>query len=146
MDTHWAVTGVDIPCAHDPPQSLEIPLRNLTLLTTAAARCAQLPELRLVIGTTADNRFSDGTRSFFDNCERLLTSEFRRPVCVLTPLIQYEKKQVILQSDVETLALSFSCLDPQNDLHCGVCYKCGRRKLAFEQAGVTDPTVYASGS
>ena len=51
------------------PQSLEIPLRNLSLLTTAAAHFAHLPELHLAMGTTADNHFSDGSRAFFDACE-----------------------------------------------------------------------------
>ena len=28
-------------------------------------------------------------------------------------------------------------------VHCGTCSNCKRRKLAFAQAGVTDPSVYA---
>ncbi len=143
---HWALTGVQVPRAGDPAHCLEIPLRNLTLLRTAAARLSQLPELNLVMGTTADNHFSDGSREFFDRCEQQLTLEFHRPVRVLTPLIQADKSQVIRQADQETLALSFSCIDPQADLHCGVCYKCGRRKEAFRTAGVADPTVYANPS
>jgi 7-cyano-7-deazaguanine synthase len=137
---------VKIPRAGDPPLALEIPQRNLTLLGTAAARLSHLPRLHLVMGTTADNRFSDGTREFFDRCEQSLTLELGRPVSVLTPLIRADKTQVIRQADRETLALSFSCLDPHNDHHCGVCYKCGRRKAAFRQAGVEDPTVYAEQS
>jgi 7-cyano-7-deazaguanine synthase len=143
MSGHWALTGLNIPHTGDSGLSLEIPQRNLTLLTTAAARFAHLPELHLVMGTTADNHFSDGTRAFFDHCEHLLSRESHRIVRVLTPLIGADKSQIIRQSDRETLALSFSCLDPSKDLHCGVCYKCGRRKAAFQQAGVEDPTVYA---
>jgi 7-cyano-7-deazaguanine synthase len=143
LDGHWSVSGVNFPRAGDSFQALEIPLRNLTLLTNAAARFSHLQELRLVIGTTADNNFSDGTRSFFDKCETQLTADIHRPVRILTPLIQFDKSQVIRQSDPDALALSFSCLDPKENLHCGVCYKCGRRKAAFQQAGVKDPTVYA---
>jgi 7-cyano-7-deazaguanine synthase len=143
---HWARTGAEVPRAGAPPGSLEIPLRNLTLLTTAAARFCQLPELHFVMGTTADNHFSDGSRAFFDACERLLTLQFCRPVRVLTPLIHADKTQVIRQADPEALSLSFSCLDPHRGLHCGACYKCGRRQAAFRQAGVEDPTVYANSS
>jgi 7-cyano-7-deazaguanine synthase len=140
---HWAVTGDRVPRAGDPPQSLEIPSRNLSLLATAAARLAHLPELRLVMGTTADNHFRDGTREFFDACARLLSLQSGRPVSVLTPLLGADKAQVIRQADREALALSFSCLDPRDDLHCGLCYKCGRRRAAFREAGVDDPTLYA---
>ncbi len=141
---HWAVTGGKVPRAGDPAGALEIPLRNLTLLTNAAFRLARLPELHLVMGTTADNHFSDGSRAFFDACERLLALQFSRPVRILTPLIGADKSQVIRQADRAALALSFSCLDPRDGLHCGACYKCGRRQAAFRQAGVEDPTVYAA--
>jgi 7-cyano-7-deazaguanine synthase len=143
MEGHWAASGGKAPQTGDSPQALEIPLRNLTLLVVATARLAHLPELHLVMGTTADNHFSDGTREFFDACERLLCLQFARPVRILTPLLGFDKVQVIRQSDRKTLALSFSCLAPRNGLHCGTCYKCGRRRSAFRQAGVDDPTVYA---
>jgi 7-cyano-7-deazaguanine synthase len=142
---HWAVTGVKVPRAGDPAGALEIPLRNLTLLTTAVLRLGRLPEWHLVMGTTADNHFSDGSRAFFDACERLLALQFSRPVRILTPLIHADKSQVIRQAGPDALALSFSCLDPQDGRHCGACYKCGRRRAAFRQAGVADPTVYAGG-
>jgi 7-cyano-7-deazaguanine synthase len=140
---HWSVTGVRIPRAGDPASSLEIPLRNLTLLRTAAARLPDLPELHLVMGTTADNHFSDGSREFFDRCEQTLQGEFGKPVRILTPLIGADKSQVIRQAGREALAWSFSCLSPRNDLHCGACYKCGRRKEAFRSAHVEDPTRYS---
>jgi 7-cyano-7-deazaguanine synthase len=144
LSGHWAVTGKNIPRTGDPFLALEIPLRNLTLLTTAAARVSHLPEFHFVMGTTADNHFRDGTRDFFDSCQRLLANEFRRPVRILTPLIEIDKAEVIRQADRGSLSLSFSCLDPRENLHCGICYKCGRRKAAFQQAGVEDPTVYAN--
>jgi 7-cyano-7-deazaguanine synthase len=54
-----------------------------------------------------------------------------------------DKIQIIRAADPDALALSFSCLDPRGDLHCGACYKCGRRKAAFHDASVKDPTIYA---
>lgn len=143
MEHHWAVTGIGFPRAADTFHALEIPQRNHTLLVTAARQCAQMPELRLVMGTTADNRFSDGSRAFFDQCERQLGQELDRPVRILTPLIDFDKTQVIRMAERDTLALSFSCLDPQQGRHCGLCYKCGRRQDAFRAAGVEDPTFYA---
>ena len=42
------------------------------------------------------------------------------------------------------LGLSWSCYDPApNDVHCGLCDSCRLRHKGFEDAGVSDPTVYA---
>jgi 7-cyano-7-deazaguanine synthase len=139
---HWSVTGSKIPQAGDPPLAMEIPARNSTLLAIAAAQFPSLPELHFVIGTTADNKFSDGTRTFFNEREQAMSIDCRRPVTIMTPLINMSKHDVIRRCDPAILALSFSCVNPLENRHCGLCYKCGRRKQAFQQAGVKDPTIY----
>jgi len=155
---HWTVTGLDVPRAGAAAADLEIPLRNLTLLSFALYRLRQqgaVPtngeepvatdrDLTLALGTTADNCYRDGSRAYFDKCEEIFSLDAGRPVRVLTPLIGMNKTQVIRSSDAATLALSFSCVNPAGDLHCGQCIKCGRRQAAFHAAGVADPTVYAS--
>ncbi len=153
---HWAVTGENIPRAGAASSNLEIPLRNLTLLgfaLHAARRFAQVGSqlneqpaapITLALGTTADNNYRDGSRDYFDKCEQVLSIEAGRTVKILTPLIEMTKFDVIRGSDRQTLSLSFSCVDPQHHLHCGRCIKCGRRQAAFREAGVDDPTQYAT--
>jgi 7-cyano-7-deazaguanine synthase len=143
LQGHWAVTGRDVPRAGAASADLEIPLRNLTLMSFALHRLGPCCDFALALGTTADNCYRDGNRTYFDKCEELLSLEAGRPIQVLTPLISMRKTQVIRESDPATLALSFSCVDPQWDLHCGQCIKCGRRQYAFRSAGVADPTLYA---
>jgi 7-cyano-7-deazaguanine synthase len=140
---HWGMSGDGIPPAAADPSRLEIPLRNLTLLTAAATWFRDLPALVLATGTTADNHFGDGSRAFFDGCEALLGMAMQRQVRVLTPFIRLTKTEIIQQSDVSALAASWSCIDPRGDQHCGCCIKCGRRQAAFLAAGVADPTIYA---
>lgn len=165
---HWAVTGEGVPRAGGAAADLEIPLRNLTLLGFALhglLRSGHLSDgpigedfphvegtgpstfdasnsLVLALGTTADNCYRDGSRAYFDKCQEILSLESGGPVVVMTPLIGLNKTEVIRASDPETLALSFSCVSPQRDLHCGRCIKCGRRRAAFQAARVADPTVY----
>jgi 7-cyano-7-deazaguanine synthase len=140
---HWAVSGVNVPRAGDPSSDLEIPLRNLTLLSFAFHTVESPDVSALALGTTAENCYRDGSRAYFDKCEELLSLEAGRAVEVLTPLIGMTKTDVIRSADSATLALSFSCVDPSHDLHCGQCIKCGRRQDAFRKAGVADPTAYA---
>ena len=141
---HWAVTGRHVPRAGASSSDLEIPLRNLTLLSFALHAVMPGEPAALALGTTADNCYRDGSRTYFDKCEELLSLEAGRPVKVLTPLIGLDKTQVIRAADPTTLALSFSCVNPQGDFHCGRCIKCGRRRSAFCSAGVPDPTTYAN--
>lgn len=142
LGQHWAVTSVGVPRVGDTSAELEIPLRNLTLLSFAVHRLSHLPRFSLALGTTADNCFRDGSREYFDRCEEVLCLEVGHPVRILTPFIRHNKMQVIRETDPATLALSFSCVNPHDGRHCGRCIKCGRRRAAFQAAGVEDPTVY----
>jgi 7-cyano-7-deazaguanine synthase len=144
LQGHWAVTGVNVPRAGAAAADLEIPLRNLTLLSFALHRLRPSTDCELALGTTADNCYRDGSRLYFDKCAELFSLDSGWPVRVLTPLIDLNKTQVIQGSDSATLALSFSCVNPQEDFHCGQCIKCGRRQAAFRTASVPDPTVYAN--
>ncbi|MEI6667168.1 MAG: 7-cyano-7-deazaguanine synthase [Acidobacteriota bacterium] len=145
LASHWGITGRGIPTSTDDPALLEIPLRNITLLTAAATHFRDAPELVMATGTTSDNHFGDGSRAFFDASETLLSMATQMRVRVLTPFIEMSKTQVIQQADLAVLAASWSCIDPDGDQQCGRCIKCGRRRAAFLTAGVIDPTRYAAG-
>jgi 7-cyano-7-deazaguanine synthase len=40
------------------------------------------------------------------------------------------------------LELTFSCIRPAGERHCGSCNKCAERRQAFASAGLKDPTDY----
>jgi len=144
MGDHWAISGRNIPQAGATAAKLEIPLRNLTLLSFAFQQVRNQPGASLALGTTADNCYRDGSREYFDRCQEVLSLEAGYQVTILTPLIHLDKTQVIQQADAATLSLSFSCVNPNAGRHCGRCIKCGRRKASFQLAGVPDPTEYAA--
>lgn len=148
LESHWAVTGRNVPAAGAGAAELEIPLRNLTLLSFALQAVKdQFPKgdeaVSLALGTTADNSYRDGSREYFDRCEAVLSCDAGRPVQVLTPLIGQTKPDVIRGADRRALELSFSCVAPRDGGHCGRCIKCGRRQAAFRAAEIADPTRYA---
>ena len=73
---------------------------------------------------------------------------------ISAPLINYDKDKVVRLG--EKLGVpweyTYSCYagygfkevgGKKLPVHCGKCSNCGRRKLAFRDAGVSDPSVYA---
>jgi 7-cyano-7-deazaguanine synthase len=40
------------------------------------------------------------------------------------------------------LELTLSCMQPEDERHCGRCSKCRERRDAFRDAGIVDPTPY----
>ena len=123
---------------------LEVPLRNLMLTSIAANAFRHGGPLTLILGTTADNSFGDGSRPFFDACQTVLSLDLGAAVRIETPYIALAKWQVIQSSEPRLLALSWSCVSPAAIDHCGRCIKCRRRHEAFRRAGVADPTRYES--
>ena len=62
---------------------------------------------------------------------------------VKAPAIDLNKEEIVelgLQLNAP-LGLSYSCYSGE-DIHCGVCESCMRRKRAFEKLNINDPTVY----
>jgi 7-cyano-7-deazaguanine synthase len=120
--------------------------RNIVLLSKAGIYCAQQKLTRLVIGPLAGNPFPDATPEFFTAMARALTLGLDHHVEIAAPFAGMHKSEVILLG-VELgvpLALTLSCMNPQQGKHCGRCSKCRERRDAFTEAGVNDPTEYAT--
>ena len=66
---------------------------------------------------------------------------------VHTPLLSLSKADIVREAARLGLdpGLSWSCYDPTPDLkHCGLCDSCRLRMKGFAQAGIADPTDYAT--
>jgi len=64
-----------------------------------------------------------------------------------TPLIAMTKAEIVREAARLGLdaAMSWSCYDPTSDLkHCGLCDSCRLRARGFAEAGLPDPTDYAT--
>jgi 7-cyano-7-deazaguanine synthase len=70
-----------------------------------------------------------------------------RPVRIQAPLQHMTKAQIAAEAARLGLdaGLSWSCYDPApGDLHCGQCDSCRLRARGFAEAGLPDPTRYAT--
>ena len=158
--THWAMAGTP-PTYHTPDEDVYLPGRNVVLLGKAAVYCAVTKIDRLVIGTLAHNPFPDATPAFRDAMARALSLGLDRPLRIDAPYATAEKYEVIRRGAAlgVRFELTLSCMNPpqsavgsqqsalngrQSAVHCGECSKCRERHDAFLEAGLADPTSYAS--
>lgn len=155
--THWAVEGRP-PAYHTPDEDVYLPGRNVTLLAKAAVYSAAAHIDRMVIGTLAHNPFPDATPQFRDAMARALSLGLAHELRIDAPYAGSSKADVIRIGAAlgVPFELTLSCMNPQQcaggdaestkRLHCGTCSKCRERHDAFVDAGLADPTTYATTS
>jgi 7-cyano-7-deazaguanine synthase len=164
--THWAMAGRP-PAYHTPDEDVYLPGRNVVLLGKAAVYCAAMKIDRLVIGTLAHNPVPDATPEFRAAMARALSLGLDRPLQIDAPYANISKADVIRRGAALGVffELTLSCMNPPaaastishpiiNDpsalshqpsaIHCGACSKCRERHDAFIDAGIADPTTYAT--
>ncbi len=142
---HWSNSGKrgvpDFDTAHD---AVYLPGRNLLLATKAAVWCRLREVEILAFGTLKGNPFPDSAKEFFQDLAELLNRAMSGQLKIIRPYERLSKTQVIARGDGLPLDLTFSCLNPSNRRHCGVCNKCEERRRAFRNVGCPDLTDYAT--
>jgi len=140
---HWSVTGREPPDASTDDEAVYLPGRN-ALLTIKAALWCQLHGLeRLALGVLESNPFGDATPAFFDAFESAMNCTSGARLRLVRPFAGLDKRQVMQLGRNLPLELTFSCIAPSAELHCGRCNKCAERNAAFGLIGAEDPTEYA---
>ena len=143
--THWALRGTP-PAFDTPDEDVYLTGRNIVLLSKAGIYCAQQKLSRIAIGPLAGNPFPDATPEFFSTMARALSLGLAHQITMAAPFVEMHKSDVIrLGAELGVpFELTLSCMNPRQGLHCGQCSKCRERRDAFHEAGITDPTAYAS--
>jgi len=143
--THWAIRGTP-PAFDTPDEDVYLTGRNVILLSKAAVYCAQQKIPRIVIGPLAGNPFPDATPEFFATMARALSLGLAYDIAIDAPFVTMDKSEVVRLGVTLGVPLgsTLSCMNPQSGLHCGQCSKCRERRDAFHDAGVADPTTYAT--
>ena len=141
---HWSLTGEATPDAHTPDDAVYLPGRNALLLIKACLWC-QMHDIRsIALALLAHNPFPDATPEFFQAFHRMLGLATGNDVNVWCPFAHKTKDQVLELGRHFPIELTFSCIAPRENLHCGHCNKCAERQAAFQNLGVEDPTQYAA--
>ena len=131
-----------------------VPARNTVFLSLALAWAETVGARALYIGVNAldYSGYPDCRPEFiagFENLAELATKAgveghaFR----IQAPLQHMTKADIVREGDRLglDLGLSWSCYDPApGGLHCGLCDSCRLRHKGFQDAGIVDPTAYAT--
>ncbi|MFC2144185.1 7-cyano-7-deazaguanine synthase QueC [Acidobacteriota bacterium] len=150
---------IEVPKDQD-PESGEVPVtyvpaRNTVLLSLLLGLAEVVGADQLFIGANAVDYsgYPDCRPAFlqaFENLASLATvagAEHGVQFRVRAPLLDLTKAEIIrrgLSLGVD-YGLTWSCYDPTPDgFACGRCDSCILRRRGFDDAGVADPTIYAS--
>ncbi|MBN1586172.1 MAG: 7-cyano-7-deazaguanine synthase [Candidatus Omnitrophica bacterium] len=140
---HWSLNNGPVPAAADPDESVFLPGRNLLLLSKALVFCQLQGIGNVALGILRGNPFADSRMPFFRALEQVSETGLENTIRIHTPLAESSKVSAIQSAPGMPLEWTFSCIDPEGFIHCGVCQKCGERRTAFEKAGLVDRTEYA---
>ena len=140
---HWSVTGLGVPASDEPDSAVFLPGRNILLIGLVSVWCSTHDVSKIAIGLLAGNPFPDATPEFFDAFESALSQGLAHRIDIQLPYRGLHKEDIIRRFSYLPLELTVTCMAPGGGAHCGGCNKCAERRLAFEGAGVTDPTRYA---
>jgi 7-cyano-7-deazaguanine synthase len=140
--THWSNTGHDVPDAHSPDAAVDLPGRNLLVVLQAAIWCHLNGIPTLALGLLKSNPFPDSTPQFFAAYEQALNLGLDANLELVRPYSSLTKAEVLRRGQQFPLELTWSCMQPHGDVHCGQCNKCFERRKAFAAAGLSDHTTY----
>jgi 7-cyano-7-deazaguanine synthase len=141
--SHWSVIGSG-PSYDAPDEAVYLPGRNVILVAKTAVYCALNQIDRIALGTLAGNPFPDATPAFFDGFADVLSRALGQPIRIERPFGGLRKVDVVRRGASLPLHLTFSCVKPVGELHCGDCNKCAERQRGFAEADVADRTTYAT--
>jgi 7-cyano-7-deazaguanine synthase len=141
---HWSMTGRDVPGYDAALSSNYILGRNLTLLAKAAIFCASRQIGEIAMAPLESNPFPDARPEFFRAFGRAVELGVGIKLKVRTSFAGMTKADVVRRGAELPLELTVSCARPKGNEHCGACTKCAERIEGFRDAGVRDPTVYAT--
>ncbi len=143
---------MNIPSKFD--YSIVVPIRNAVFLSIASAWAFSKSAQLVAYGAHRDDQLYPDCRPKFS---KLLTNALnegeadgirkglRKRIKIWSPFIGNLSKSSLLKIGYDLLGdeifKTWSCYS-QSKIHCGKCESCNNRKMAFDQAGMTDKTRY----
>jgi 7-cyano-7-deazaguanine synthase len=140
---HWSLTGVNPPGKNSPDEEVFLPGRNVLLAVKGGLWCQMNGIRELALAVLGTSPFGDAKGAFFEQLQAVFDVYREGSVRFVLPFADLSKPEVMQLGRGCPLELTFSCISPVRDRHCGQCNKCAERRQAFRSVGWDDPTTYA---
>lgn len=131
-----------------------VPARNTIFLslTLGLAEVAGASDIFIGVNALDYSGYPDCRPEFIDAFQKMATLATKagvegHPIRIQTPLQYMSKADIAREADRLGLdaGISWSCYDPTPDgKHCGLCDSCRLRSKGYQEAGLPDPTIYAT--
>ncbi len=131
-----------------------VPARNTIFLslTLGLAEVSGANDIFIGVNALDYSGYPDCRPEFIDAFQHLASLATKagvegNPVRINAPLQHMSKADIAREANRLGLdaGMSWSCYDPApGDQHCGLCDSCRLRSKGFEEAGLPDPTRYAT--
>ena len=145
-------SGGAIPDGHYEQQNMKqtvVPFRNGIMLAIAGGYAESIESQGLVIAAHSGDHaiYPDCREDFMKAMADAIRLGTYAAVEILRPFIHNTKAEIARRGHElgVDFAQTWSCYKG-GDVHCGTCGTCVERREAFQLAGLSDPTVYASTS
>ncbi len=145
--------AVAVPHGHYAAETMKatvVPSRNAILLATAFGVAVAHGAERVATAVHAGDHaiYPDCREPFIRALEDALNLGVwsDRRIAIHAPYLALSKTDIARRGDALGVpyGLTWTCYDPQGEVHCGRCGACQERKEAFREAGLVDPTEYAA--
>jgi 7-cyano-7-deazaguanine synthase len=114
-----------------------LPGRNSLFLLSAASYAYQLGCKNIAIGLLSDKfrLFPDQSKEFIEKAEKFLSFEMNYSLKILTPLMEFNKAEVITLARSKRLTKTYSC-HSGGAIPCGKCIACLEIETALAKIGL----------
>ncbi|MBN2110696.1 MAG: 7-cyano-7-deazaguanine synthase QueC [Methanosarcinaceae archaeon] len=140
--------GADPSVCFGSAKNVWVPNRNGVMINIAASFAESMGADHVIVGFNREEAvtFPDNSPEFVDAVDSSLSYSTQNRVKVMAPLIGMNKKEIVSRAiEVNApLEFSWSCYHG-DDVPCGTCESCVRRKRAFDEAGIPDPLLIRLG-
>ncbi|MBO7719233.1 MAG: 7-cyano-7-deazaguanine synthase QueC [Methanosphaera sp.] len=126
-------------------KSVWVPARNTVFCSIALSYAESIKAEIIIVGWDYEEAitFPDNSKEYLESFNKTIEYGSFDDIKIKAPLIDMTKKEIIEKGHQidAPMDLSYSCYNGSRK-HCGVCESCKRRRRAFEQADIDDPTEY----
>ena len=137
----------DVDCSEDTASKVWVPARNMVFVSIATSFAEANGAEIIIVGWDKEEaaNFPDNSKEFLNSFNDLIAigTKYAGNIEIKAPLIDLNKKEIVeLGEKINApMDISYSCYVGENE-HCGLCESCIRRKRAFIDANIHDPSIY----